>query len=63
MQYLRTLKAQQFQERNIKFVAHCDLGGKSDGVQIMVQNGYAYIGHGVTNRISTLDIRDPKNQP
>src|ERR1700734_1655812 len=47
--------------KNIKFVAHSDLGGKSDGVQIMVQRGHAYIGHGFSNGISTLDVRDPKN--
>ena len=50
-----------FASKNIEFVAHSDLGGNSDGVQVMVQRGYAYIGHGVTNRISTLDVRDPKN--
>jgi hypothetical protein len=47
--------------KNIGFVAHSDLGGRSDGVQVMVQRGYAYIGHGVSNVISTLDVRDPKN--
>lgn len=47
--------------KNIKFLAHSDLGGKSDGVQVMVQRGYAYIGHGFANGISTLDVRDPKN--
>ncbi|MEQ1616271.1 MAG: hypothetical protein ABL904_26255 [Hyphomicrobiaceae bacterium] len=47
--------------KNISFVAHSDLGGKSDGVQVMVQRGHAYIGHGVSNVISTLDVRDPRN--
>jgi hypothetical protein len=47
--------------KNISLVAHCDLGGKSDAVQIMVQGGHAYIGHGFSNGISTLDVRDPKN--
>ena len=47
--------------KNIKFVAHSDLGGKPDGVQVMVQQGYAYIGHGFANGITTLDVRDPKN--
>ena len=44
--------------RNIKFVGHCDLGGRSDGVQIMVHRGYAYIGHGFSNGITTVDVRD-----
>ena len=45
--------------KNIKFVAHSDLGGRSDSVQVMVQRGHAYIGHGFSNGISTLDVRDP----
>jgi hypothetical protein len=32
--------------RNVKFISHCDQGGRGDGVQIMVHRGYAYIGHG-----------------
>jgi hypothetical protein len=47
--------------KNISLVAHSDLGGKSDGVQVMVQRGHAYIGHGFSNGISTLDVRDPRN--
>ena len=45
--------------RNIKFVGHCDLGGRGDGVQIMVHRGYAYVGHGFSNGITTVDVRDP----
>ncbi len=47
--------------RNIKFVGHSDLGGRGDGVQVMVHRGYAYIGHGYSNGITTVDVRDPKN--
>ena len=47
--------------RNVKFVSHSDQGGRGDGVQIMVHRGYAYIGHGYSNGISVLDVRDPKN--
>ncbi|MDR5769898.1 hypothetical protein [Caballeronia sp. LZ028] len=47
--------------KNISFVGHSDLEGSSDGVQVMVQRGYAYIGHGFTNRISTVDVRDPRH--
>jgi len=47
--------------RNVKFVSHSDQGGRGDGVQIMVHRGYAYIGHGYTNGITVLDVRDPKN--
>ena len=41
--------------KGIRFVGHCDMDGRSDGVQIMVQRGYAYIGHGFSNGITTVD--------
>src|SRR6516165_8119244 len=47
--------------RNIKFISHSDQGGRGDGVQIMVHRGYAYIGHGYSNGITVLDVRDLKN--
>src|SRR5262249_59734822 len=47
--------------RNIKFVSHCDLGGRGDGVQIMVHRGFAYLGHGFSNGITTIDVRDARN--
>ena len=47
--------------RNIKFVGHSDMGGRGDGVQIMVHRGFAYVGHGFSNGITTIDVRDPKN--
>jgi hypothetical protein len=46
--------------RNISFVSHSDQGGRSDGVQIMVHRGYAYIGHTFSNGITVIDVRDPK---
>ncbi len=46
--------------RGIKFVSHSDLNGRGDGVQIMVHRGYAYVGHGFSNGITTLDVRDAK---
>ena len=47
--------------RNVKFISHSDQGGRGDGVQIMVHRGYAYIGHGYSNGITVIDVRDPKN--
>jgi hypothetical protein len=47
--------------RGIKFVSHSDMGGRGDGVQVMVHRGYAYVGHGFSNGITTLDVRDAKN--
>ena len=30
---------------NMRLIGHSDQAGRSDGQQIMVRNGYAYIGH------------------
>ena len=47
--------------KNIDFVSYSDQGGRGDGVQIMVQNGHAYIGHMFSNGITVMDVSDPKN--
>ncbi|MGH6676010.1 MAG: LVIVD repeat-containing protein, partial [Xanthobacteraceae bacterium] len=47
--------------RNIKFISHSDQGGRGDGVQVMVNKGYAYIGHGFSNGITIIDVRDVRN--
>src|SRR5260370_39624365 len=47
--------------RNIRFLGHTDQGGRGDGVQVMVNRGYAYIGHGFSNGITIIDVRDAKN--
>src|SRR5882757_9591410 len=46
---------------NIKIISHCDQGGRGDGVQVMVHRGFAYIGHGFSNGITVIDVRDPKH--
>lgn len=45
--------------RNMRIVGHCDQGGRSDGVQVMVSGGYAYIGHVFSGGFSVVDVRDP----
>jgi hypothetical protein len=45
----------------MRIVAHCDQGGRPDGVQIMVHRGYGYVGHMFSKGFSVLDLRDPKN--
>ena len=47
--------------RNIEFVGHTDQGGKGDGVQVMVNRGYAYIGTRVSQGVMVTDVRDPRN--
>ena len=46
--------------RNMKFLGHTDQGGRGDGVQVMVNRGHAYIGHGFSNGITVIDVRDPR---
>ena len=46
--------------RNVSFLGHSDQGGRGDGVQVMVHKGYAYVGHGYSNGISVIDVRDPR---
>jgi hypothetical protein len=46
--------------RKMRILAHCDQGGRPDGVQIMVHRGFAYIGHMFSKGFSVIDVRDPK---
>lgn len=46
--------------RNMRIIGHTDQGGgRADGVQIMVHNGYAYVGHIFSKGFSVIDVRDP----
>ncbi len=47
--------------KNMKLIGYSDQGGRPDGVQLMVHNGYAYIGHMFSKGFSVVDVRDPKN--
>src|ERR1700752_4680511 len=47
--------------RNMRLLGYSDQGGRADGVQIMVNRGYAYIGHMFSKGFSILDVRDPCN--
>jgi hypothetical protein len=44
---------------NVRFVSRCDQGGRSDGVQVIVHKGHAYIGHMFADGFSVVDVRDP----
>src|SRR6202012_510008 len=35
-------------------------GDRSDGVQLMVHRGYAYIGHMFSKGFTVVDVRDPR---
>jgi hypothetical protein len=44
---------------NMRLIGHSDQAGRSDGQQIMVEKGFAYIGHVCSRGFSVLDVRDP----
>ena len=46
---------------NISFLGHTDQGGRGDGVQVMVHQGYAYVGHMFSRGVTVLDVRDPRD--
>jgi hypothetical protein len=47
--------------KNMKLIGHTDQGGRPDGVQMMVNKGYAYVGHMFSKGFSVIDVRDPRN--
>jgi hypothetical protein len=46
--------------RNMRLLGHTDQGGRADGVQVMVERGFAYLGHMFSKGFSVLDVRDPR---
>jgi hypothetical protein len=47
--------------KNMKIIGHTDMGGgRADGVQIMVNKGYAYVAHIFSKGFSVIDVRDPR---
>lgn len=47
--------------QNMTLIGHSDQGGRSDGVQLMVNKGFAYTGHMFSKGFSVIDVRDPRN--
>jgi hypothetical protein len=47
--------------QHITWLGHSDLSGRPDGVQVMVNKGFAYVGHPFTGGgASIVDVRDPR---
>ena len=46
--------------RNMRLLGYSDQGGRPDGVQIMVERGFAYVGHMFSKGFSVIDVRDPR---
>ena len=49
-----------FAHGGLRFLGHTDQGGRGDGVQVMVHDGYAYVGHMFSRGVTVLDVRDPR---
>jgi hypothetical protein len=47
--------------KNMKLIGYSDQGGRPDGVQLMVNKGYAFTGHMFSKGFSVIDVRDPRN--
>lgn len=47
--------------RNMRLVGHTNQGGRRDGIQVMVDRGFAYIGHLFSQGFSIVDVRNPKD--
>ncbi|MHB8589574.1 MAG: LVIVD repeat-containing protein [Candidatus Dormibacteraceae bacterium] len=46
---------------NVRFVSNSSMGGKADGAQVMVDRGFAYIGHLFSHGFSVIDVADPRD--
>ena len=46
--------------RNFDALGLTGLAGRGDALQVMVERGYAYIGHRISRGISVVDVRDPR---
>lgn len=46
---------------NLRSIGHSDQGGRGDGVQVMVNKGFAYVAHVFSGGFTVIDVRDPRN--
>jgi hypothetical protein len=46
--------------KNIELLGYSDQGGRPDGVQVMVNSGFAYISHPFSAGVTIVDVRDPR---
>ena len=46
--------------RNMRLVGHSGQGGRSDGLQVMVHRGFAYVAHPWSGGFTIIDVRDPR---
>src|SRR6188508_1811379 len=46
--------------RRIRHLSYCDIGGRPDSVQVMVNRRHLYVGHMFSNGVTILDATDPR---
>ena len=46
--------------RAMRLIGHSDQGGRSDGLQVMVHRGFAYVAHPWSGGFTIVDVRNPK---
>ena len=46
---------------NLRVIGHSDMGGRPDGVQVMLHRGHAYVGHMFSDGFTVLDVRNPRD--
>ncbi len=47
-------------QKNMKLIGHSAIGGRGDGLQLMIHRGFAYVAHPWSQGFSIVDVRDPK---
>jgi len=47
--------------KNMKLIGYSDQGGRPDGVQLMVNKGFAFTGHMFSKGFTVIDVRDPRD--
>lgn len=47
--------------KNMKLIGYSDQGGRPDGVQLMINKGFAFIGHMFSKGFSVIDVRNPRD--
>lgn len=45
----------------MKLIGYSDVGGRADGVQLMVNKGFAFTGHMFSKGFSVIDVRNPRD--
>lgn len=47
--------------KKMKLIGYSDQGGRPDGVQLMINKGFAFVGHMFSKGFSVIDVRDPRD--